>query len=48
MAKYYIFRGYVKKKQNRKINSIQKMQLFIKSIFILPEKFLETNFQTLA
>ena len=43
MAKYYLFRGNVKKaKLENKL--YPKMQLFIKSIFILPEKILETNF----
>ncbi len=43
MAKYYLFRGNVKKaKSENKL--YPKMQLFIKSIFILPEKILETNF----
>tara|TARA_Y100000996_G_scaffold188074_1_gene146981 strand:- start:128 stop:1033 length:906 start_codon:yes stop_codon:yes gene_type:complete len=43
MARYYLFRGNVKKaKSENKL--YPKMQLFIKSIFILPEKILEINY----
>ena len=40
MAKYYLFRGNVKKAKSEN-NLYVKMLLLIKSIFILPEKFLE-------
>ena len=47
MAKYYIFRGYVKK-QNRKINSIQKCNYLLNQFYSSRKIFRDQFSQTLA